>query len=61
VGGFVSRWVVSQSHEVQAADLDAEGCIADETLSRWISDACELGDDIRDELIALEHAARHIN
>jgi hypothetical protein len=31
------------------------------TLEDQSGDACEIDDDVRDELIALEHSARHTN
>jgi hypothetical protein len=47
-------------------DGHADDVVANVTCVASVEDsttgeACELGDDVRDELISLEHTARHIN
>jgi hypothetical protein len=39
VSGFVSRWVVSEQHDVGPDDLDDDGFVRDEARDRWISSA----------------------
>ena len=46
MSSFVSRWVVAQRHQIGEGDVSPDGV---------------LGDAVRDELIALEHGARHTN
>jgi acyl-CoA thioesterase FadM len=40
VTGFVSKWVVRQEHNVEAADLDADGDVRDDVMARWVDEAC---------------------
>jgi hypothetical protein len=52
------------AYRVRAIDADGDTAInltcAVSLADPETGEACDLGDDIRDELIALEHAASHI-
>ena len=71
MSSFVSKWVVLQRHVVGADDLDAAGVLRDDvarSASCTVSfvdpangEPGELGDAVRDELIALAHTAQHFN
>ena len=39
MSGFVSRWVVSQQHDVGPDDLNDDGFVRDQSRERWISSA----------------------
>jgi acyl-CoA thioesterase FadM len=39
MSSFVSRWVVSQRHEVAATDLDGGGFVRDDVIAGWIAEA----------------------
>jgi hypothetical protein len=41
MSGFVSRWVVRQQHRLDGDALTADGLVRDDTVARWVAEACD--------------------
>jgi acyl-CoA thioesterase FadM len=43
---FMSKWPVLAEHPVGAEDLDAGGVVRDDSVARWVADACAVHLDL---------------